>query len=291
MKDVNPYQPFLSGFVPRNNRVPGIDEEPYEKKGIKGIFSISVLALCGLLFLNGCTFFNLDEKPQPRLVMFVGVDVSGSFLKGKYFGDSMDFLANYLYAHLNGLGGLEVPNALFVGSLGGARPGQPKAFYPIETFQNKSVTEISAKLKEIFPQDKPDPYTDYNAFLDQISDMVKDRKMVLKPISVVMVSDGELDVPGKGGRHDYRSIDFYPMEKLSRNITVRLLYTNPTVGKMWEDQIPRRRVKVWTQDAEVVTTWKDPKIYRPDAPIDQQQKFFAWLKDNVDFSVRMKRVD
>jgi hypothetical protein len=251
----------------------------------------AALAGAGLLLLSGCSFFNLNEAPQPRMVMFVGVDVSGSFLKGKYFDDSMDFLSHYLYAHLNGLGGLEVPKALFVGSLGGARPGEPKAFYPIETFQGKSIAEIDGKLKEIFPKNKLDPYTDYNAFLDQVSDMVKDRKMVLKPISVVMVSDGELDVPGKNGRHDYRSIDFYPMEKLSRNITVRLLYTSPTVGKKWEDQIPRRRVKVWTQDAEVVTTWKDPKIFRPDAPIDKQDKFFAWLKDNVDFSVRMKRVD
>ncbi len=244
------------------------------------------LACLGFSLLSGCSLFNLNEKPQPRLVMFVGVDVSGSFLRGKYFDDSMDFLANYLYAHLNGLGGLEVPNALFVGSLGGVRAGQPKAFYPIETFQNKSVTEISAKLKEIFPKDKVDAYTDYNAFLDQVSDMVKDRKMVLKPISVVMVSDGEVDVPGKNGRHDYRSIDFYPMEKLSRNITVRLLYTNPTVGKMWEDQIPRRRVKVWTQDAEVVTTWKDPKIYQPDAPIEKQDKFFALAEGQCGFQRR-----
>jgi hypothetical protein len=249
------------------------------------------LACMGLWLLSGCSFFNFDEKPQPRLVMFVGVDVSGSFLKGKYFDDSVDFLARYLYAHLNGLGGLETPASLFVGSLGGAKPGQPKAFYPIETFQGKSVDEIATKLKEIFPKDKLDPYTDYNAFLDQISEMVKDRKMVLKPISVVMVSDGVIDVPGKNGRHDFRSIDFYPMEKLSRNITVRLLYTNPTVGKKWEDLIPRRRVKVWTQDAEVLATWKDPKIFVPDQPIDKQEKFFAWLKDNVDFSVRMKRVD
>ncbi len=254
-------------------------------------FFRAALLGAGLLFLSGCSFLNFNEAPQPRMVMFVGVDISGSFLKGKYFDDSMDFLAHYLYAHLNGLGGLEVPKALFVGSLGGKKPGEPKAFYPIETFQGKSVGEIDDKLKEIFPKNKVDPYTDYNAFLNQVSDMVKDRKMVLKPISVVMVSDGELDVPGKHGRHDYRSIDFYPMEKLSRNITVRLLYTSPTVGKKWEDQIPRRRVKVWTQDAEVVTTWKDPKIFQPGQPIEKQEKFFAWLKDNVDFSVRMKRVD
>lgn len=255
------------------------------------LFFRSALVGAGLLILSGCSFFNFNEAPQPRMVMFVGVDISGSFLKGKYFDDSMDFLAHYLYAHLNGLGGLEVPKALFVGSLGGKRPGEPKVFYPIETFQGKSVSEIDDKLKEFFPKNKLDPYTDYNAFLEQVSDMVKDRKMVLKPISVVMVSDGELDVPSKNGRHDYRSIDFYPMEKLSRNITVRLLYTNPTVGKKWEDEIPRQRVKVWTQDAEVLTTWKDPKIFQPDQPIDKQDKFFAWLKDNVDFSVRMKRVD
>lgn len=248
-----------------------------------------ILAVLGIFCLSGCSYLN--EKPQPRLVMFVGLDVSGSFVKGKYFDDSVDFLANYLYAHLNGLDDLEVPSAVFVGSLGGAKKGQPKAFYPIETFQNKSPAEIAAKLREIFPKNKLDAYTDFNAFLDQVEEVVKDRKMILKPISIVMVSDGMIDVPGKNGRHDYRSIDLYPMEKLSRNITLRLLYTSPEVGKKWEDQIPRRRVKIWTQDAEVMVTWKDPKIYLPDQPMDKQDKFLNWIKNNVDFSVRMKRVD
>lgn len=248
-----------------------------------------VLVAAGLGFVGGCSFFN--EKPQPRLVMFVGVDISGSFIRSPHFDDGLDFLAHYLYAHLNGLGGLDVPNALFVGSLGGAKPGQPKAFYPIETFQNKTVDEIGAKLKEIFPKDKADAWTDYNAFLEQISDTIKDRKMVLKPISVLMISDGELDVPGKNGRHDYRSIDLFPLEKLSRNIALRLLYTSPELGKKWEDQIPRRRIKVWTQAADVMATWKDSKIFLPDVPMEQQSKFFSWVKDNVDFGVRMKRVD
>src|SRR5262249_7985350 len=158
------------------------------------------------------------------------------------------FLARYLYAHLNGVGDMEIPNSLFVGSIGGAKAGQPKAFYPIETFQNKSVEEIEAKLKEIFPKNKLDKWTDYNAYFDQVAEVVKDRKMVLKPISVVMMSDGVLDMPGKGGRRDYRSIDLLPLEKLSRNISLRLLYTSPEVGKKWESLIPRRRVKVWTQD-------------------------------------------
>ena len=103
--------------------------------------------------------------------------------------------------------------------------------------------------------------------------MVKDRKMVLKPLSVVMLSDGVLDVPGKNGRHDYRGIDLSAMEKLSRNVTLRLLYTDPTVGKKWESQVPRRRVKVWTQEAPVMETWKDPKIFTPNGPMEKQVLF------------------
>ncbi len=245
--------------------------------------------LAAALLLSGCSALN--EPAKPRMVMFVGVDISGSFLKGKYFDDSLDFLAHYLYAHLNGLGGLEEPSALFVGSLGGAKKGQPKAFYPIETFRGKSEAEIGDKLKELFPKTKEDPYTDYNAFLDQVTETVKDRKMVLKPISVVMVSDGMIDIPGKNGKHDYRSIDLYPLEKLSRNITLRLLYTSPEVGKKWESQIPRRRVKVWTQPDAVMVTWRDPKIFLPDKPVDSQGSFLSWVKNNVDFGVRMRRVD
>ena len=252
-------------------------------------FLWALLLMGGTWALSGCSYLN--EAPQPRLVMFVGVDVSGSFLKGKYFDDSLDFLAHYLYDHLNGLGGLETPKALFVGSLGGAKKGQPKAFYPIETFQGKSEAEIGQKLRELFPKSKEDPYTDYNAFLDQVAETVKDRKMVLKPISVVMVSDGMVDVPGRNGRHDYHGIDLYPLEKLSRNVTVRLLYTTPEVGKKWEDQIPRRRVKVWTQPDTVMATWRDPKIFVPDQPEEKQLAFLRWVKDNVDFGVRMKRVD
>jgi len=233
----------------------------------------------------------LDTTPQPRLVMFVGVDVSGSFLKGQDFDDSIGFLARYLYAHLNGLEGMDKPAALFVGSIGGDKKGQPKVFYPIETFQNKSPEEIEAKLHEIFPKEHEDKYTDFNAFFDKVAEMVNDRKMIMKPLSVVMVSDGMLDLPGKNGRHDYRGIDLLPMEKLSRNVTLRLLYTNPQIGKNWQTQVPRRRVKVWTQEAPVMETWKDPKIFVPNGPMDKQELFCKWVKNNVDFGVRMKRVE
>jgi hypothetical protein len=253
----------------------------------RGLFLTALALAFGFTVSAGASWF--DQPPQPRLVMFVGVDVSGSFLKGPDFDDSLSFLARYLYAHLNGLGGVEKPSALFVGSIGGDKAKEPKVFYPIETFQNKSVEEIEAKLQELFPKKHVDAYTDYNAFLEKISEMVKDRRMVLKPLSVVMLSDGELDAPGKKGR-DFHYIDLMPLEKLSRNVALRLLYTNPTVGKKWESEIPRHRVKVWTQEAPVMETWKDPKLFLPDQPIEKQDLFFKWVKNNVDFNVRMKRV-
>ena len=59
----------------------------------------------------------------------------------------------------------------------------------------------------------------------------------------------------------------------------------------WQTKVKRRRVKVWTQDGEVLLSWKDPKILVPDKSIEQQEYFFSWLADNVDFGVRSRRVD
>jgi len=52
-----------------------------------------------------------------------------------------------------------------------------------------------------------------------------------------------------------------------------------------------RRVKVWTQDAVVMVSWKDPKILLPETPMAEQTHFLAWVKDNVDFGVRARRVN
>jgi hypothetical protein len=248
-------------------------------------------ALTGILFLSaGCA--KPSEKPKPRLVMFVGVDISGSFLKAPHFDDSMEFLSHYLYAHLNGLGKAEVPSALFVGTLGGVKKGEPKSFLPIQVFEGKTPAEIKAKVLELVPK-KEDPYSDFNSFINAASDTVRNRKMVLKPVSLVMISDGFVDMPGKGKKHvlDFRAVDLSQLEKLSRNITVRLLYADTEAGKKWENEIRRRRVKVWTQDVVAMSAWREPQVLIPDVPLEKQEKFLKWLKDNVDFGVRMKRVD
>ena len=251
----------------------------------------NLLVAAFIFILSGCGMMDPDANtPKPRLTMFVGVDISGSFLKSKYYDDSIDFLAHYLYSHLNGTGGLEVPNVLFVSSIGGAEADEPKTFYPIQTFQNKSVVEIAKQLYEIFPKNVSNPFTDYNAFFEQCALTVKNKNLVLRPISVVMLSDGIPDVK-KNGKTDFGSIDVTSLEKLARRVTLRLLYTNAVVGKSWQTKVKRRRVKIWTQDAEVMVSWKDPKILIPETSFEEQAHFFSWVKDNVDFGVRSRRVD
>jgi hypothetical protein len=230
-------------------------------------------------------------KETPRLVLFVGVDISGSFLKGQYFDNAMDFLAHYLFAHLQGSGGLEVPHSLFVGSIGGDRPEEPKTLFPIQTFQNLKVEEIREKLAEIFPKSKSNPFTDFNAFFEQIGQTVKNKKLLLKPVSIVMISDGKPDVKGKKGRDLMRTLKLAPLEALSRNITLRLLYTDAVTGASWQNDVPRRRVKIWTGDAKVMNEWKSENLYLPGKPFDEQERLFSWIKDNVDFNVRSQRVD
>src|ERR1041385_569425 len=114
------------------------------------------------------------EHPAPkpgRLVLFIGVDISGAFMNGVYFDDSIEFLARYIHAHLNGLGGMEIPNAMFVGSIGGVNKGEAKTLFPIQTFQDRTVQEIEAQLRTIFPRKRENPFTDYNAFFSQVAEM------------------------------------------------------------------------------------------------------------------------
>ena len=257
-------------------------------KTIKLAFMVLV---CLPLVTSGCDFASKTAgSASPRMSMFIGVDISGSFMNSGHYEDSIDFLAHYIYCHLNGVGGLEVPNVLFVSSIGGARENEPKTFYPIQTFENKSVEEVSETLRALFPRSDSNPFTDYNAFFEQVAFTVRSKNLVLRPITIVMLSDGIPDVT-RNGKTDFKSIVVQPLERLARSVTIRLLYTNAVVGKNWQTEVPRRRVKVWTQDAEVMAAWRDDKIMVPDLPLTEQDRFFAWVNDNVDFGVRARRVD
>jgi len=230
------------------------------------------------------------ESDTPRHTMFIGVDISGSYMNSGHFNDSMEFLAYYIYGHVNGIGDMERPATLFVSSIGCAKVDESKTFFPIQSFQNKTVEEIHATLVEMFPKESPNPFTDYNAFFEQVAHTVRSKNLVLRPISIVMISDGIPDVT-RNGKTSFESVSLAPLERLARSVTLRLLYTDAVVGKSWQTQVSRKRIKIWTQDSDVMRSWRDPKIMLADVPFDQQPHFFGWVSDNVDFGVRARRVD
>lgn len=253
---------------------------------ISGILIIFMMSIV----ITGCA----PREEAPRLSMFVGVDISGSFVNSSYHDNSISFLAHYIYAHLNGIGEFERPNVFFVGPIGGTVYDEPKTFYPIQTFQNKSVAEIEERLFELFPSNELDPNTDFNVFFQDIARIIQNHNLVLRPISVVMLSDGIPDFVIDGERHFRRfsDIDVSPLERLSRNITIRVLYTDPGDARAWETEVPRRRVRIWTQDADVMATWNSPTIYFEDnRPLEQQERWMEWTMNNVNYSVRARRVD
>jgi len=235
--------------------------------------------------LAGCTAGDQPAKPA-NSTLVIGIDVSGSFRDSRLYDDAVQFAAYYIYAHLNGLDGLKVPTAVFVGSVGGERPGEPKAFHPINDFQGRTVEQIAADLRAWFPSE--DAYTDFNAFFHRVSSLVKERGLILAPLNVVVLSDGVPDVPPGArlvaGQDPYGRIDVSPLEYLSRSVTVRLLYASPTVGDNWKRKIARKRVRMWTEEAQVMAGWHTQ--FKPDLPPEEQHTLWKWVQDNVDFRVR-----
>ena len=226
-----------------------------------------------------------QSQGTPRNTLVLGLDVSGSFRRG--YDDAVDFAAHYLYGHLNGLGGLSVPTAVFVGSVGGEIPGEVKSFHPIQDFQGKSIDQIAADLRTWFPA--RDAFTDFNPFFERVAVLVKRQNLILAPLNVVILSDGLPDA-GRRSAGDtlgpYGRLNVQPLEYLSRNVTVRLLFASPTTGYRWEQNIQRRRVRLWTQDQEVMEGWRAQVVMGQ--PPEEQGKLWAWISDNVDFRVRAR---
>ena len=243
-------------------------------------------ALAGMVILAalGCSEAGGSSPRVARSTLVLAIDVSGSF-RGKHgYESAVDFAANYLYAHLHGLGGLKEPTAVFVGSFGGEKPGETKSFQPIMTFQNMTVAQINAYLRKEYPPH--DGLTDFNPFFERVVTLVKRQNLVLSPINVVMLTDGIPDTPTSknDSLSKYKKIDVSKLEYLSKNVTVRILYPRPTIAVRWEKQVPRHRVRMWTVDDEVMATWK--KHYHPGATPEEQAELWKWINDNVDFRVR-----
>ncbi len=244
---------------------------------------LRIAAAAGVLAAAGCAPQG-SEQQLFKNTLVMGIDVSGSFRA--HYDEAIEFAAYYLYGHLNGLGELRQPTAVFVGSVGGERAGEVKSFHPIHDFTGKSVQQITADLRKWFPAE--DRVTDFNTFFDRAATMVKRQNLVLAPLNIVIVSDGVPDV--RAARGDtlgpYQRLNVSPLEYLSRSTTVRLLYPTPTVAVNWERGVERRRVRLWTVDAQVMSGWRTQLV--PGAPPQAQDKLWTWMHDNVDFRVRAR---
>jgi len=242
-------------------------------------------ALLAAALAASCSPSGEPGKPAASTTI-IGIDVSGSFRDAKLYDDAVDFASNYIYAHLNGYGGLRVPTALFVGSVGGSRPGEPKPFHPINDFQGRTVEQIAGDIRTWFPP--TDAYTDFNAFFKRVSGLVKERGLILAPLNVIVLSDGVPDLtPGTHlapGENAYAHIDLDPLEYLSRSVTVRLLYASPSVGDDWKRRVKRKRVHFWSEEAQVMQGWHTQM--KPGVPLEQQASLWKWIADNVDLRVR-----
>ena len=240
--------------------------------------ALTIAALATLVL--GCT--PPKDGPPPKSTLIVGLDVSGSFRKSGKFEDALEFAALYIYAHMKGYHGLKRPTDVFIGTMGGQKTGEAKTFHPIQDLTGKSPAQIEASLRAWFPE--TDPITDYNAFFERIAVHVQRQNLGLAPLSIVMFSDGIPDMPGAKGDELYRRINVKPLEFLSRSVTVRLLYASPRVAQRWEKHVPRKRVRLWTQDADVMQGWRRHMV--ASAPMERQDSLWSWMKNVVDFRVR-----
>jgi hypothetical protein len=225
-----------------------------------------------------------EDSKAPRSTLFVGVDTSGSFRPA--YDDAITFVSHYLYGHLHELGGLAKPRDLFVTAIGGTDNNEPKSFHPIHEFNNKDVKQIEADLRKAFPP--TDTLTDFNVFFRQVARTVKERNLVLAPITVMVVSDGVPDVRGgsikSGSPASYQQIDLSPLDYLSKSVTVRLVYASPKVGDNWRKLVKRDRVRFWAVEHDVMKGWRAQM--KPDTDLAGQDRFWKWVKDNVDYRVR-----
>lgn len=274
---------------------------------------LAVAALAaGVLAAQGCEPAE-DARTEPRFVMIVGVDVSGSFRGTGNFEEALDFLAHYIHGHLEGADGLRRPDALFVGPVGGDEPGEAQGFRPIHDFRDKDPERIAEDLRSWYGGE--DRLTDFNAFFRRVSELTQKRGLALAPMNVVVLTDGKPDMrlagvddpadapardpaaaggpaanAGPGGAADtsvdaaYRALDLDPLEYLSHSVTVRLLYPEPPVAAAWERSVERNRVRIWTADATVMQGWR-AQLEASEAPGDREA-LLTWIRDNVDHPVR-----
>lgn len=218
------------------------------------------------------------RERRPRESLFIGLDTSGAFYRAGH-DDALAFLAHYLYGHVNGLGGLSTPLDVFVGAIGADDTEDA-------SLAGKTIPQIEQTLRQRFPP--TDTLTHFNVFFRRVARIAAERNLLLRPITVVLITDGLPDVaaasPALGSAGAYRQIDLAPLEYLAPRVTVRLAYASPPVAERWLTLVPRQRVRLATISHEVMKGWRAQ--VRPNAAAEAQEPLWQWVRNNVDVRVR-----
>jgi hypothetical protein len=215
---------------------------------------------------------------RPRESLFIGLDTSGAFYRAGH-EDALAFLAHYIYGHLNALGGLSMPIDIFVGAIGADDSEDA-------SLAGKTIPQIEQTLRQRFPP--TDTLTHFNVFFRRVARIATERNLLLRPVTVVLITDGLPDVvagtPALGAAGAYRQIDLAPLEYLAPRVTVRLAYASPPAAERWRTLVPRQRVRLATVSHEVMKGWRTQ--LQPNAAPAAQESLWQWMRDNVDVRVR-----
>jgi hypothetical protein len=215
---------------------------------------------------------------RPRESLFIGLDTSGAFYRAGH-EDALAFLAHYIYGHLNGLGGLSTPVDVFVGAIS-SDDAEDAAL------AGKTIPQIEQLLRQQFPP--TETLTHFNVFFRRVARIAGERNLLLRPVTVVLITDGLPDVaagsPALGAAGAYRQIDLGPLEYLAPRVTLRLAYASPPVAERWRALVPRERVRLATVSHEVMKGWRAQ--VRPNAGPAAQDPLWQWVRENVDVRVR-----
>jgi len=246
-------------------------------------------AVVGLLALGLLACKPPADTPPPRSTLVVGLDISGSFRKSGQFDPAMRYASLYIYAHVNALGGLKQATDVFVGFFGwrarrttqnvpshsgserqvaGGNRGRPASLVPRRGSDHR--------FQRLLPADRR-PHQAAKPGPGSVEHRDVFRRCPRFP------GAGRLPAPQL-----YAKIDVSPIEYLSRNVTIRLLYAQPTVAQNWEKLVPRNRVKIWTQDEQVMAGWRRHEV--AGVPLDRQDSLWSWTQQIVDFRVRRGKI-
>lgn len=235
-----------------------------------------------LAALAGC-IPSAERGRVARSTLVIGIDRGGDFVREGRYDSSMDFAANYLYAHLRGLGALARPTSVFVGSIDQPADSAELDFRSIETFAEMSVAQIAAYLRREFPPRSGT--SEFTPFVRRVESLVKREDLVLVPLTVILLTDG---LPAPAGGTDstgaYAAIDLSSLEYLARTVTVRVLYPSPAVAAQWQQTVPRRRVRMLTVGNEVMAAWE--RHHRAGLAPEHQLALWRWIAETVDAHIR-----